>query len=239
MAIKIVKKPIQIACALIISNMLIGCASNPQQPFNKPTNEQIKTIGLLSPSSPNDYNIKILHSIAGAFGLIGGIVEETSNANKSNQFKKSVGDVTRISKQLDNEIVQSLEAANYKVINIPVKREKQDFLPNYSVVQSNADAYLDVVIENVGYFANDPFSPYIPTLRVKAHLVSAKDNKVLFSENLTYGEEWPGKKSIDIPSPDKYSYKSFNDLLANANEAREGLTYGIRPLATQLASELK
>src|SRR5829696_3599749 len=59
---------------LVAAIAFSGCASVPNQPYNKAANAHVKRIGVLLVSNPGDYEVSILHHPGSGFGLVGGLI---------------------------------------------------------------------------------------------------------------------------------------------------------------------
>ena len=101
-------------------------------------------------------------------------------------------------------LISHLEAAGFKVIVIPVEREKPRLLESYdSLPTAGIDAYLDVAQSGVGYMGTYGMSKKVgPHVSTYVRLVSAHTKEVRYQDFIEYG--WGttteiGMQQLDAP----------------------------------------
>ena len=129
------------------------------EPFVPKPNEPIKTIGLIQVPEPARYYLG-----EGSFKawqpaflppLLSVLIEQTQKHEEYEIIGFSFPPVAQ------PRLISHLEAAGFKVIVIPVEREKPRLLESYdSLPTTGIDAYLDVAPSGVGYQGTYGFKVY-------------------------------------------------------------------------------
>jgi hypothetical protein len=147
-----------------------------------------------------------------------------------------------LGRQLADAIKAELMNGGYAVSFLEYQRPVNDGEdePDYSLVETDADAILDVSFVKVGYLSDAGSSDYLPWLLVKARLLARKDKSTLYTHQFSYGAKLSSDEGIaHFQSAQKYTYGDFDTLMAQSTEAAEGLRMGIPLIATRLAAELR
>jgi hypothetical protein len=228
------------AVVITAAMVLVGCASQPEIPYDRTAKAQIRKIGIVTPAFP-EASVVLLNSVGSSFGLIGALADagvqsrrDTTLKNLMQQQKFSAPDyfVERVS--------QSLRAAGYTVAMIPVKRDGSDFIEKYPT-DASVDAYLDLVAITYGYIASGvgDSAPYRPRLSLRARLVSAKDSSVLMQDAVLYNPLGPVDKTVTIPADPAMQFKDFDALAASPQVAVKGLRVATEQSAQTIAKLLQ
>jgi hypothetical protein len=181
---------VKAAAAGLTALLLTGCAQLPLPTiiYDKTANS-VHSITLVTPYvSPQPTLIQgALNTVednpivggAVAALIIGGI--EMDRQNKFNTMVQGQGFSAQ--DEVAAGITSALKAKNYTVTSVTAPRPDAKFLTTYQPAQ--ADAYLDVVVENYGY--NQPgITPFDPFLAAEYKLVRAKDNQVIMQGTVIY-----------------------------------------------------
>ena len=214
------------AVVLAAAMVLVGCASQPEIPYDRAAKAQIRKIGIVTPAFP-EASVVLMNSAGSSFGLIGALADaglqssrDTTLKNLMQQQKFSAPDY--FVERLD----QGLRAAGYTVAMVPVKRDGSDFVEKYPTgSEPPVDAYLDLVTMAYGYIANGvgDSAPYRPRFIVRARLVSAKDSSVLMQDQVLYNPLGPTNNTVTIPADPALQFKDFDALAASPATAINGL----------------
>jgi len=160
---------------VLLALSLSACVSFPKQQFDKQAAGEIKRIAVIEVEEPAEYSVVNFNPAMGAaFGLIGGLVEAANNMSKTTQFTASAKELDlHLGAELGAQIKQALEQRGYQVSYVTgVRTKKNAMISDYAKVPTDADAILDVVVENGGYYSGPASSDYTPWLRVSTKLVS-------------------------------------------------------------------
>ncbi len=235
----IIRKLTTTIAVLII---LTGCANIPQQKFDKAKSTHIKTIALLGVPEPKEYMAFNIGGVGMAFGLIGGLIEGhrgVSNSEKlTNKLKKN--DVN-LGKSLQIELTRKLEKSGYNVVLIDKERPKYNDkkMPDYSQIQTDADAILDVWHVVSGYVSPAGSSDYKLWVRVGARMVDSKNKELLYHQLFNYGEELHRlDEIIYYPEHQPKTYPNFESLLANVPALKKSMRNSSPVISRGIVSQL-
>jgi hypothetical protein len=241
------KLPFVVTLVLAVVAMVpvVGCASFQQQPFNKGANGSLKRIAVLDASFPREIRVVNNGSVADGIGLLGEAAAGSAEQNKTDKFSERVWyPLLGSSEEMISLIRAELEKSGYSVIKLSGQHPRQapedddDDGRDYSSITTDADAFLDVSFVRVWYLSPGGSSVYRPWLLVRARLISAQDKSRLYAQEFSYGGD-TGTSERHIPSAPRYSYKDFDALMDRADEAKEGLTAGFKPIAMQIAGAIR
>lgn len=224
-----------------------GCANVPKQAFNAGANTHVKNVAILEPKETPDYEAVIMNHPGAAFGLVGALIAAGDMASKTKRFNDMMKPTNwTASVAVTNAVEAELRKAGYQVTRIPVTREKPALLESYkdvdlTKIKPAPDALLDLMVGAPGYIANTGTADYMPSLRVIARMVSAKDQSVIFHDYFMYGyagAAYGRLEAITIASDQKYHFQTIDSLVESPEVPLEGLKAGIPPIAKRLAQEL-
>jgi hypothetical protein len=215
------------AVAIGFAGLLAGCAA-PEIPYDRTAAGEVKSIGIVTPSFPEEGSVILATSVGKNFGLVGALIDAGMQANRDSQFKDML---QRQGFSIQDSFVASLSEGlkrkGYDVSVIPFTREaKKDFAAHYPVAAGGkVDAYLDLVAMDYGYIAAGIGSstPYRPHLVMKARLVSVKDSSVLMQDLILYNPVAPASKAITVAPDPAYTFADFDALVGNPGNAVQGL----------------
>lgn len=228
------------AVVIAAAMVLVGCASQPEIPYDRTAKAQIKKIGIVTPAFPEP-SVVLLNSVGSSFGLIGALADSGLQSRRDETLK-SMLQQQRFSPPdyIVERVSQGLRAAGYTVAMIPVKRDGSDFVEKYPT-DASVDAYLDLVAITYGYISNGVGSdtPYRPRLSLRARLVSAKDASVLMQDSVLYNPLGPVDKTVTIPADPALQFKDFDALAASPQVAVKGLRVATEQSAQTIAKLLQ
>ena len=228
------------AVAITAAMVLVGCASQPEIPYDRTAKAQIKKIGIVTPAF-GEPSVILLNSVGSSFGLIGALADAGVQSNRDSKFK------TMLQQQKFSppdafleRVTQGLRAAGYTVTIVPVKRDGSSFVDKYPT-DATVDAYLDLVAITYGYIANGvgDSAPYRPRFVVQARLVSAKDSSVLMQDRVLYNPLGPDNTAVTIPADPAMQFKDFDALAASPQVAVRGLRVATEQSAQTVAKLLQ
>jgi hypothetical protein len=233
--------------SLLLSVLTVGllsaCASLPQQAYDPSERQQIKTIGLLTPSLPTDLDVRMMVHPGASFGLIGALVAEGNMSGKSKKFTANArSHHFSAHREMARQVTTALQSAGYTVVPISVNRDSgtQDFLEGYALANApQVDAYLDLYANLVGYTAAGATTAYRPTVRVGAKLVRAADQQTLYTDHIWYNPFGEPKDSITLTANTQFDYGDFDALMADSQRAVTGLQEAIKATSEALGQQLR
>jgi hypothetical protein len=225
--------------------LLAGCVSAPSVDVDKTAASRIKRIDLLAMPEPTEKNIVVMNwgGAAGAFGLIGGLVQASANIGHSKQFAALLGkNKNELSEAMLADLQKSLVRDGYQVEVIrgqwpkPSADKKSD---DFSGVRVDGDAILCVSFGVVGY-ASPQFSlQYEPWVMINAELVDSKSKQQLYRRTFAVGFQLKIKNLVHLDADPRFRFGSADDLLAHSDQAAAGLLDSFGLVADQLGLELQ
>jgi hypothetical protein len=223
--------------------VIAGCASVPNIEADKSTANQIKSIAVLAINQPRNVQVANIGGAAGAFGLVGGLIQGGTNADHAKQF----ADVLNKQKAPLGEtmlagVEQSLKDAGYAVTVIrdqKVKLGADGKSDDYSDVHVDDDAILSVWFTVVGYMSSPYSTHYEPWVVIKARLLEAKTKKDIYYKTFCVGYKMKIENAVMLPADGRYRYASFDDLMARVNDAIAGLVNCEEIAAKHIGQDLK
>ena len=228
---------------VVTVNVLAGCASRPEIPFDRSAAGEVKTIGLVTPKLPERPAVVLASSVGRSFGLIGALVDANMQSNREDQFKAMI-DAQNFSPQdcFMKALTETLQAEGYTVVTVESQRDGNDWLTEYPNTASPApDAYLDV-IAGYGYVAAGIGSstPYRPWVGVRARLVRASDSALLMQDFVVYNPINRTNGHVITIAPDPgVAFVNFDTLMAAPPATIKGLETAEEQTAQTLAKLLQ
>lgn len=224
---------------------LAGCASVPQQTFHRPTEQPLKKIALITIPDPAFYHAMDWANPGLMFGAVGGAVAGAQMNAQTKQFNNLISSKGLVKATLlSGELAAKLRQYGYEVVRVDLAHKKpSELLESYDgLANDKVDAILDVVFApyGAGYSTVNLFDrEFRPDVRVKAKLVSKYSGKVLYSGVVMYGYHNPFMTATDLDAPKRYYFSDFDTLVANRDQAVEGIKAGFIAAADQIAEALK
>jgi len=220
--------------------IITGCVKTPNVNFNSQMHKNIKSIAVVPPKNTEEVNIFYFNHPGMSLGLIGGIASSAEFSSKTTTYNKLILPTKfNANSYFLSKLTHYLKKEKYNVALLPYdpKRDKEH-LKIYPEV--NTDAYLDIVLEDVGYIAGSPSSTYKPTVKVAARLVKKSDKSILYDKHLAIGENFALAQEVDYIGCDtEECYKDFDSLKENALKSVDGLKKALDKVAKRLAVSLK
>jgi len=237
------KKLSNLVFLIVWLSLISGCVSIPQQKFDKKSYSNIKTIALLDIPNPSDYIVMNTGGVDMLFGAIGGLVGGIDGVSKSERLTQSmVKEDLKLGDELLSRLKESLTAMGYKVIVLDGIRPEIDDkdMADYSKIQTEADAILDVWYVITGYLSSGSFSDYKPWVRVSSRMVSTSDKSPLYFQIFSYGTDFATDDNIIHFQDNKvHAYRSFDALIENKTDAKKGLLLSVPVISEGIASQLR
>ncbi len=232
------ERAVRIAFLLFMS----GCASivTPHA-FNRGAHS-IKKIALLEVRNPERFTVTNMGGFPfQAFGIIGEAAQTADVDSKSDALRRRLGG-TKITfaSEMTDAIEVALQKHGYEVVPLPnvVVVRDADGQVDYSHIETDADAILDVWFCAVGYLSAPTSSDYLPWVRVNARMIAAKDKSLLYFQAFGYGADLGFPEIMHIPSNPIFAYGSFDDLMDQMGQAQLGIKAGLPPIAARMGEQL-
>jgi len=215
------------AFAAAVMLFVAGCASKPAIPFDASQAGQIKTIGILTPGTPEGPRAILATTVGQSFGLIGAMIDAGMQESRESDLKAMLnGQNYDASATYIADLKSTLEARGYKVVDVPVSRTDQtDFKKSYFEVSApGVDAYLDTAY-HYGYISAGVIgsAPYRPFVYLGCRLVKASDGAVLMEDRIFYNALNNPKGVVTLPPDPAYAFPDFADLTSDPKKAAAGI----------------
>jgi hypothetical protein len=231
----------QLSVGLLAVFLLAGCVTAPNVDIDK--GNQIKSIAVLAIPQPQNVQMANIGGAAGAFGLVGGLVQGETDASHAKQLVDVLNQKkTPLAETLLTGISQSLKDDGFDVSVERVQKVKpaaDGKSDDYSDIHVEADAILSVWFAVVGYMSPPNSTHYIPWVAIKARLLDAKTKKTIYEKTFCVGYEMKIKNAVLIPADSRYRYGSFSELMAHVDEAIAGLLSCEESAAKRIGEDLK
>jgi hypothetical protein len=229
---------------LIAVALLGGCATKPEIPFDKGANN-IKTIGILTPSEPDHGSVMLASSVGQSFGIVGALIDTGMRMSRESKFNTLLGQESFIFQdELLKSLSDKLTANGYAVSTVAVPRTSTGFLKAYPKGdETKVDAYLDVVVTGYGYIAAGIGSstPYRPVDVMNVRLVRAADSKILMEDTVVFNPVGPALATniVTVPPNPDYTFQDFDALTADPAAMTKGLKDSVDQSADAAAKLLR
>ncbi len=232
-----------LAVVSIAEVLLSGCASVPNIEADKAAATQIKRIAVLGIREPANVQVVNLGGAAGAFGLVGGLIQGSTNADHSKQFVEAMRQrKTSLSEPMLAAVTQSLKDDGIEVtvaVDQKPKLAADGKSDDYSDVRVEADAILSVWFGVVGYMSSPYSTHYEPWVLVKARLLDAKTKRDIYFKTFCVGYKMKIENVVPLPADPKYRYGSFDDLMVHTSDAVAGLVDCEEIAAKRIGADLR
>jgi hypothetical protein len=233
------KKTIYLFAILSIF-IFTGCVKTPNINFNAQMHKNIKNIAIIPPKKVKELTIFYFNHPGMNFGLVGGVMAAAEFNSKTSTYNKLIAPIKfDANHYFLSKLTSYLKEEKYNVILLPVdEKRKNEYLKEYPDVPT--DAYLDIVLGQIGYIAGSPTATYKPTVKVTARLVKKVDKTILYDKYLATGENFALAEEVDYLGCDtKDCHKDFDTLKTNAKMSVEGIQKALDKVAKRLALSLK
>lgn len=221
--------------------LLGGCASTVQRPYDPAVRKQIRSIGLLTPTVPDEIAVRMVVHPGQSLGLVGLLVAARDTGDKTGDFTRTLkARGFRNGAGFEQQIKAGLVAAGYTVRTLPAPRAySQAFRDQYPASDGSLDAYLDIYSDLIGYTAAGGSTPYRPTVNLHVRLVRANDHKVLYQDQIAYNAFGEGGGAITLTPARGYEFAEFEQLMAQPDKALKGLQLAMRATGDEVARQLR
>ncbi len=224
---------------LILS--LSACTELPKQAFNKDMARDLRTVAVTDHAKDEYFWVTIVsYSQVFTLNLAGGIFAAADLWAKTARVTTALDPKqTRVQNRLSKRLAEGLNSCGYdaEVITFDEPARLDDALKLASQ-RSKADAVVAVRVY-ASYVAASWDSDYIPQVLATVKAFDAKSGKVLYEDAISYGYEAAKLyKTVHSASEAKYRFSSVDDIVKNAELAREGLLAGADAIAAQIAADL-
>ncbi|MEX3813644.1 hypothetical protein AB3X96_25845 [Paraburkholderia sp. BR13439] len=215
-----------LAAGFVVTTLLTGCTSLPKTDLAASNRQKLHTIAMLDVKEPRGESVVNFGGAAGAFGLIGGLVQAGVNANHTSTYTQRVASEKIVfAPVVDDGLTARLSNAGYQIVALhgqSVKLASDGKSDDFSDIKTDADAILNVWITSFGYASPPDTSDFIPWVVIRARLLDSKSRQDMYFKTFACG--WDIKaNSIHIEADAKYRYGSFGTLTDQFDQSVTGL----------------
>lgn len=227
-------------CGLLVT-LLSGCVTLPKTDLNADTRQKLHSIAVLDVSEPKRVGVVNLGGAAGAFGLIGGLAQAAVNASHTSTYTERVtsGKVVFAPVVADG-VAGRLAENGYQVVKLDgqkVKLGADGKSDDYSGIQTDADAIMNVWFTSFGYISPPERTDFIPWVVVRARMLDAKTKQDIYYKTFACGYDIKAN-SVHVESDAAYRYGSFGDLEKNFDKSVEGIKSCEQSIAVMIGKDL-
>ncbi|KVO51917.1 hypothetical protein [Burkholderia stagnalis] len=227
-------------CGLLVT-LLSGCANVPNMDLNADNRQKLHTIAVLDVNEPKSVAVVNIGGAAGAFGLIGGLAQAAVNASHTSTYTKRVAnDKIVFAPVVADRVIGHLTENGYQVVKLDgqkVKLADDGKTDDYSGIQTDADAIMNVWFTSFGYISPPEKIDFIPWVVVRARMLDAKTKQDIYFKTFACGYDIKSN-SVHVESDVAYTYGSFGDLEKSFDKSVEGIKSCETSIATMIGQDL-
>ena len=234
------KKNLIYTIVVMTAIVFTGCMKTPNVNYNAAMHKDISKIAIVPPNQKKELTIFYYNHPGMSFGLVGGLMAAAEFSSKTSTYNKLIAPTKfNVNAYFLTKLTYYLKQQHYKVSLLPANPKRtSELMKQYP--KANTDAYLDIVLYDVGYIAGGPSATYKPTVKVAARLVKKSNNAILYDKHLSVGENFALAKEVDYLGCNTADcHKDFDTLKANAIKSVRGLKKALDKIAKHLALSLK
>ena len=224
------------AGGIALGTALGACASKPV-PSGKPL---VRKIALVPATEPLALTLENRSAVMYAFPIASLGYWSNSKA-KARVFNEAMA--TRppvLAPKLTSTVVDALRGAGYRIEPVDgLRRDPED--PDkldLEKVPTDAEAVLHLRINEVGLFSSPFSADYVPRVNVEASFYVRSIDDTIYDEALYYGVDAKDGKPWAIVVDPKFTYATFDVVIARQDELREVFESATLALAQVIARQL-
>ncbi|KWO77626.1 hypothetical protein [Burkholderia ubonensis] len=229
-----------LGCGLLVT-LLSGCVNLPQTNLNADNRQKLHSIAVLEVNEPKAVGVVNIGGAAGAFGLIGGLAQAAVNASHTSTYTKRVAsDKIVFAPVVADSVIGHLTENGYQVVKLDgqkVKLADDGKSDDYSGIQTDADAIMNVWFTSFGYISPPDKTDFIPSVVVRARMLDAKTKQDIYFKTFACGYDIRSN-SVHVDSDVAYSYGSFGDLEKSFDKSVEGIKSCEKSIAAMIGQDL-
>ena len=254
---------------LAMTVTLCGCTTSPIA-YDPSATGELKSIAILTPSIPDELEVEGADAVTDCYGMacvIGLPVYLTETAiredieagrqSRLNTYFHEKGFL--LEEVFVDDLTQELQERGFVVSKLSTPRPETEFLEVYPV-DGSASAILDVVVEEIGYYADNgcikcvspdypPARPfrgslewaYRPRITAKVALIRVGDSAVLMRQTVRYNPNYlPGLegRAIEIVPDPAFEFEDFESLATSLEMAEATVIEGLENAINQVTAAI-
>ncbi|WP_260858894.1 hypothetical protein [Paraburkholderia sp. BCC1885] len=211
---------------VVATTLLTGCTSLPKTDLASDNREKLHSIAMLDVAEPRGENVANFGGAAGAFGLIGGLVQGGVNSSHTSTYTQHVAsEKIAFAPVVNDGLTTRLSSDGYEIVVLHdqhAKLSSDGKSDDFSDVKTTADAILSVWITSLGYASPPASSDFIPWVVIRARLLDSKSKQDMYFKTFACGWDIKGN-SVHVVADAKYHYGSFGTLIEQFDQSVAGL----------------
>ena len=222
----------------IVAVAVCACATAPK--IELESQHAVKTVAMVRIAEPPAQPVLNLGGVAGAFGLIGGLAQNSLNEAHTKAYSELVRQRNpAFASSFEADIAAQLRAAGFDVSASDARPLMQSDGRNadYSSIDVPQDAILHAWFTILGYVSPPSKIAFQPWVTVRVRMVDARKKNDLYFKTFTCGYESLTEGVVRVRSDPRFEYDSFDALTDRVDESIAGLTACNRAIAVQVASD--
>jgi hypothetical protein len=220
--------------ALVLST---ACATHPKTVATRPV---IKRIAVIPASNPRWYTFENAAPPVGGYPLQFW-VNKLDSKSKARLFNDKVSPQSAaLGSDLTEQVAASLRDRGFIVEILEGVTRPPDDPDNVDddKVSTGADAILHLRISEVGLYSSGYSRNYIPRVNASGKLFVRGEDDNVYDEDLCYGVDAKKGKEWAIQPDAKYTYPSFDAVMAHIEEVRSSFADGTREISTRMSGQI-
>ncbi|MEI7613977.1 MAG: hypothetical protein WCK63_13835 [Betaproteobacteria bacterium] len=234
---------------LLIAFFVSGCAHQKiveVKNIDSTDRAKIKKIALLRINAPQQVTIRnqTVATSAAVSGVIGYLIEGTANEDYTKQYvselnKQKVTFVPELAAAIQKELKNNGYQVEY--LENQFARLKEDKTVDYSGINTDADAILNVFYGRVGY-ASPIGQKYSPWVNIAAVMIDPKTQNRMFSTNMVVhpnADKQPKGNVIYLMPKSVDQFSSFEEIMSSFKVSTDAIIEEEEKIAVLIAQQLK
>ncbi|WP_175713630.1 hypothetical protein [Burkholderia ambifaria] len=227
-------------CGLLVT-LLSGCTTLPNTDMKPEARQKLHSIAILDVTEPKRVAVVNLGGAAAGFGLIGALTQAAVNSSHTSTYTDHVtaGKIAFAPDIVDG-VTGRLTDTGYQVVRLNGQKAKladDGKSDDYSAIQTDADAIMNVWFTSFGYISPPNQPDYIPWVVVRARILDAKTKQDIYFKTFACGYDIKAN-SVHVDSDFAYTYGSFSDLEKNFDKSVEGIKSCEKSVADMIGRDL-
>ncbi|KVH12685.1 hypothetical protein SB394_10365 [Burkholderia sp. BCCIQ04A] len=229
-----------VGCGLLVT-LLSACTTVPNTDMTPEARQKLHSIAMLDVIEPKRVAVVNFGGAAAGFGLIGALAQGAVNASHTSTYTDHVaaGKIL-FAPDIADGVAGRLTGNGYQVVKLDgqkVKLADDGKSDDYSAIQTDADAIMNVWFTSFGYISPPQQLDYIPWVVIRARILDAKTKQDLYYKTFACGYDVKAN-SVHIDSDFAYTYGSFSDLEKNFDKSVEGIKSCEKSVADMIGQDL-
>lgn len=217
-----------LALSILAVTSAAPAAAQTAPPSPPAADDKIRKIALIPAPEPLKYSAETMQ---------GGALWRLQNGDNADKFTEALSrNPSRLAAMINDAVEAQLRAQNIEIVRIDAVRDKYQRLMDFTQIQTDADAILEIRIGTAGYFRPAWINDFAPGVLVRAQLVVASTKQKVLDDHFAYGRGHPLGGRHNFSSD--YKFANLDSLREQLPRAKEGMEKGVPQIAAELAGKV-